>query len=60
MHKKNKRYVTAALLSIAALLPSCIKNDLPYPQIVQNITSIAAEGQVKTAYIDSVLSLIHI
>lgn len=54
MHTKNKRYVTAALLSIAALLPSCIKNDLPYPQIVQNITSIAAEGQVKTAYIDSV------
>lgn len=31
----------------------CIKNDLPYPKIPQNITSLAAEGETKAALIDS-------
>lgn len=34
-------------------LPSCIKNDLPYPRLEQFITSIAAEGQSRDALIDS-------
>lgn len=32
----------------------CIKNDLPYPRIQQNITVIQADGESKTALIDSV------
>lgn len=31
----------------------CIKNDLPYPRIQQNITSLRAVGESKTALIDS-------
>lgn len=43
--------MAAALL----LLPAgCIKNDLPYPRIIQNITALAAEGETKSALIDSV------
>lgn len=34
-------------------LSGCIKNDLPYPRIQQNITTISAEGQEKGALIDS-------
>lgn len=36
------------------MLPSCIKNDIPYPHIPQMILAIAAEGQSKEAYIDSI------
>lgn len=35
------------------VMTGCIKNDLPYPNIQQNITSIAANGQSKAALIDS-------
>ena len=35
------------------LISSCIKNDLPYPKIQQNISSLAVEGQIKEASIDS-------
>lgn len=31
----------------------CIKNDLPYPRIQQNITALVAEGELKPAVIDS-------
>ncbi len=34
-------------------LAGCIKNDLPYPKIQQNITSLSAEGEIKPALIDS-------
>lgn len=40
------------LFSIA--LAGCIKNDIPYPRIEQNILSLAVEGESKSAYIDSV------
>lgn len=45
----------AAPLSAAALLilGSCIKNDIPYPRIQANFTSITAVGQNKDAAIDS-------
>lgn len=45
--------------SLYFLLPTlvvtaCIKNDIPYPTIQANITSIVADGQSATADIDSV------
>lgn len=45
----------AAPLAAAALLAlgSCIKNDIPYPRIQANFTSISAVGQNKDAVIDS-------
>ena len=47
--------VAYTLLLLFSLLPlGCIKNDLPYPKIQQNITRLAAEGQSKDALIDSV------
>ncbi len=41
----------AAAIVIAS--GSCIKNDLPYPKIPQNILSIAAKGEINPARIDS-------
>ncbi|MCM1369710.1 MAG: PCMD domain-containing protein [Candidatus Amulumruptor caecigallinarius] len=51
------KHSCAALLAL--ILPplaflSCIKNDIPYPRITQNILAIAAEGESKSAYIDSI------
>ena len=43
-------YLSVILLVFVA---GCIKNDLPYPKIQQNITNIAAYGQNKPAVIDS-------
>lgn len=41
-------------MAAAAVWPAgCIKNDLPYPRISQNIISLAAEGESKPAVIDS-------
>lgn len=40
-------------LLLAAAVTGCIKNDLPYPHIQANILKISAEGQTKTASIDS-------
>lgn len=42
------------MLLCCILLSGCIKNDLPYPKIPQNITALAVPGELKTAYIDSV------
>ncbi len=39
-----------ALVGVSA----CIKNDIPYPRIPQKIIAIAAEGESKPAYIDSI------
>lgn len=47
------------LLSFISL-SSCIHNDLPYPRIEQKITAIAAEGQSREAYIDSVTYEVNI
>lgn len=38
---------------MAVAVTSCIKNDIPYPVIQANITSIAADGQSAEADIDS-------
>lgn len=57
----NKGRVTKGLACVAVtmvmlcgmLLPSCIKNDLPFPKIQQNILAIEAVGQSAPALIDS-------
>lgn len=41
-----------ALLTI--VMTGCIENDIPYPKIVQNIRELAAVGEIKEAYIDSI------
>ena len=41
MRKRNIIYIAAVLLLAVA---GCIKNDLPYPRIILNITSLVAEG----------------
>ncbi len=41
----------AALAAI--MMPGCIKNDLPYPKIPQNILKLSAEGESAPAKIDS-------
>lgn len=41
------------LIAFAALTAGCIKNDLPYPRIQQNITEIVAHDQRQNALIDS-------
>lgn len=51
------RYKNIVLKSICGLLlaaiAGCIKNDLPYPRIQQNILAIEAVGELKPAVIDS-------
>lgn len=42
-----------AVTLLAVLLTACIKNDVPYPRIPQNITAIAAEGEISPAAIDT-------
>lgn len=40
-------------LMCMSIFYGCIKNDLPYPKIQQNITAISAIGESKSALIDS-------
>lgn len=49
---KLKLYISSCIALVVA--SGCIKNDIPYPRIPQNIVEIAAEGQLKEAYIDSI------
>ncbi|MBO5444437.1 MAG: PCMD domain-containing protein [Muribaculaceae bacterium] len=48
--KKTSIYLGVALLMGAG---GCIKNDLPYPKVPQNILSIAAKGESSPASVDS-------
>lgn len=50
-----KKYIYHIFIVISGLLglSGCIQNDLPYPRITQTITSLAAVGQSREAYIDS-------
>lgn len=52
--KKIFLYITISA-AIAAILATagCIKNDLPFPRIPQNILSIAAKGEISPARIDT-------
>ncbi len=49
----NSQLMIAIICFAAVAGGSCIKNDLPYPKIPQNILSIAAEGELSPAKIDS-------
>ncbi|MDE6458556.1 MAG: hypothetical protein K2L31_08165, partial [Muribaculum sp.] len=54
----NKRLLNKTLLIVicgmmVAAVTGCIKNDLPFPRIQQNITAIQAVGEEKAAAIDS-------
>lgn len=50
MIKKIAAYLSFVLLMWAG---GCIKNDLPYPKLPQNILSLAVDGESRTASIDS-------
>lgn len=51
--KKIPNNIILALLPVIAVLSGCIKNDIPYPRIPQNITEIAVAGETRDALIDS-------
>lgn len=51
--RSGVRFAVPAIVGCFILLSGCIKNDLPYPRIPQMILAIAAEGESKEAYIDS-------
>lgn len=50
---KNNLLYFLLIIAVLSGMSSCIKNDLPYPQITQTITSLAAVGQSRDAFIDS-------
>ena len=53
-NKKNIfLFLLPAVFIMLCLVQACIKNDLPYPKIQQNITALAAVGQSRDASIDS-------
>ncbi|MDE6772523.1 MAG: PCMD domain-containing protein [Muribaculaceae bacterium] len=45
--------LSSSLIVLLLVFAGCIKNDLPYPKIQQNITSIGVEGESRAALIDS-------
>lgn len=47
----SRRLPVLLSVSLLFLLGACIKNDIPYPRIEQNITAIAAEGEAAPAVI---------
>lgn len=46
-------FIFTIVVSVA-WLAGCIQNDLPFPRIPQNIIAVAAVGESKQAYIDSI------
>lgn len=49
----GKHISVISVVLFFTFLTGCIKNDIPYPKIAQNITSLAAEGETKASLIDS-------
>ena len=49
---KHKSLILTISLLAAIALAGCIKNDIPYPRLQQNILTIAAEGEASPAVID--------
>lgn len=49
---RNKKINILILLTLVSLLVSCIKNDIPYPKIQQNILALAVQNEVSSATID--------
>lgn len=59
--RKGILLVAVAMLAAVMLsLQGCIKNDIPYPRLPQMILAIAAEGESRTAYIDSLAFEVNI
>lgn len=52
--KKGIFHILASLM-IFSVVSGCIKNDLPFPRIQQNILALEADGQTKAAVIDSMV-----
>lgn len=52
-YMKRSKAIVSIILLAALTLTGCIKNDLPYPRLQQNITAISAEGETQPALIDS-------
>lgn len=50
---KISRSAVGAIIITLLGLGGCIKNDIPYPKIPQNIRSLEAEGQTRACLIDS-------
>ena len=48
------------IVAISFAFEGCIKNDIPYPRIEQKILAIAADGESKEAYIDSIAFEVHV
>lgn len=60
-----RRYLHSLLLILTAVISGaifqgCIYNDLPYPRIPQMILGISAQGESKSAYIDSLAFEVNI
>ncbi len=53
MKNLKSQNIVFSLLILCMGMAGCIKNDLPYPHIQQNISSLAAVGQSRDASIDS-------
>lgn len=49
----RSKYTLFLIAILGILVSGCIHNDIPYPQIPQRILAIVAEGESKSAYIDS-------
>lgn len=49
-----------AFCCLMSFITGCIKNDIPYPRIPQNILAIAARGESAPAEIDSINYKVHI
>lgn len=52
----SKFFACAVAIIIAAVLPGCIHNDIPYPRIPLAIRALAAEGEENPAQLDSAAS----
>lgn len=53
MEKTIKYFFLGLVTAIVSSTTGCIHNDLPYPKLPQNIFSIAAQGEINPARIDS-------
>ncbi|MDE6645558.1 MAG: hypothetical protein K2J97_05690, partial [Muribaculaceae bacterium] len=53
-HFNLKTLIAGVLLTACAVLPGCIKNNIPYPHIQVGFTAMEAEWQSQSAVVDSI------
>ena len=51
--KKIETYTTGLFMLLAALLTSCIENNVPYPTVKLDITALEVEGETTGAVIST-------